>query len=140
MVNLYCAKYLLRKIFFLNFENTLTTSAIASLTQMFHDKSLDRCFMINVLTNLFGMPLTFIATKDICIRVIRMATIGIKSSYITKLVHLYTAEDKYTTYEIENTQTYERANRMAKYFTNSGAQIFFLLRNEDYFISSLILP
>lgn len=56
-----------------------------------------------------------------------MATIGIKSSYITKLAHLYTAEDKYTTYEIENTQTYERANRMAKYFTNSGAQIFFLL-------------
>lgn len=67
-----------------------------------------------------------------------MATIGIKSSYITS--YLYTAEDKYTPYEIENTQTYERANSMAKYFTNSGAQIFFLFRNEDYFISSLILP
>lgn len=97
-------------------------------------------FYANVLTNLFGMPLNFIAAKDICLKVIRMATIGIKSSYITKLAHLYTAEDKYTTYEIENTETYERANRMAKYFTNSGAQIFFLFRNEDYFISSLILP
>lgn len=84
-------------------------------------------FYANVLTNLFGMPLNFIAAKDICLKVIRMATIGIKSSHITKLAHLYTAEDKYTTYEIENTQTYERANRMAKYFTNSGAQIFFYL-------------
>lgn len=62
-------------------------------------------FYANVLTNLFGMPLNFIAAKDICLKVIRMATIGIKSSYITKLAHLYTAEDKYTTYEIENTQT-----------------------------------
>lgn len=97
-------------------------------------------FYANVLTNLFGIPLNFIAAKDICLKVIRMATIGIKSSHITKLAHLYTAEDKYTTYEIENTQTYERANRMAKYFTNSDAQIFFLFRNEDYFISSLILP
>lgn len=109
----------------------MTVSAIASLTGVFHDTSFDRCFMINVLTNLFGMPLTFIAAKDISLKVIRMTTIGIRSSYITKLAHLYTTEDKYTTYEIENTQTYERGNccvlRMAKYFTNSGAHIFFYL-------------
>lgn len=85
------------------------------------------------------MPLTFIAAKDLCLKVIRLASVGIILSYITKIAHLFTATDNYTKYKIENTQDKSLRIKNGQIFQKFTCTDFFKFRNESFFISYSIL-
>lgn len=91
MLSMVSAEYIPREVVLGFFPNLFayfpTSSANSSFTHL-HVSG-------KVLTNLSEMPLTFVAAKDLSLKVIRMGTIGIRSSLISKLVHIHTAEDNY---------------------------------------------